>query len=77
MNRQEKVQVEISVETLESLFLRGELCAAKLNCLNAESKHIVQTLCLHACAKRFCQPEEAAMALKITEHFTVRKETTH
>lgn len=48
-----KVQVEISEETLCRLFMKGQLCAAELNCLNLDSKHTVQNLCLESCLYRF------------------------
>ena len=46
------VQLEISIEKLESLFDRGELCAAEVRCLNCESKKLIWDLCLRSCVKR-------------------------
>ena len=46
------VQLEISVEKLEWLFVRGELCAAEIHCLNCQSKKHVWDLCLRCCVKR-------------------------
>ncbi|SKA71818.1 hypothetical protein SAMN02745132_04715 [Enterovibrio nigricans DSM 22720] len=73
INRQQKVQVEISVETLEALFLEGKLCAAKLNCLNMESKQAVQSLCLKACVQRFCQPDDVPVKVSVSNHIAKSK----
>ena len=48
----DRVQLEISIETLKSLFAAGKLCAADLRCLNDASKASVWELCLSACANR-------------------------
>ncbi|WP_281545831.1 hypothetical protein [Grimontia sp. SpTr1] len=54
----EKVQLEFSVETLERLFMNGQLCAAEFSCLNAQSKKVVQALCLNTCMHRVCNDKE-------------------
>jgi len=55
--KQGVIQLEISIEKLESLFNKGELCAAEINCLNYESKKCIWNLCLSSCAKRMlCNP---------------------
>ncbi|MBE1276756.1 hypothetical protein EH171_17915 [Enterovibrio baiacu] len=46
------VQIEISVDSLERLFLNGQLCAAEFSCLDVDSKQAVQKLCLNACVHR-------------------------
>jgi hypothetical protein len=46
------VQLEIGIEKLESLFNKGELCAADVSCLNCASKDCIWNLCLTACARR-------------------------
>lgn len=43
------VQLEISIDKLESLFSKGELCATEIRCLNGESKRYLWKLCLSAC----------------------------
>jgi len=47
-----KVNVSISSEKLAELIQSGHLCAADLNCLDAESKQQVWQLCLWSCNKR-------------------------
>ena len=49
---QDVVQIEMSVEKLESLFNKGELCATDFRCLNCESKAFIWNLCLTSCARR-------------------------
>ena len=43
------VQIEIPMDKLQQLFVRGDLCAASFRCLNNRSKAVVWTLCLNAC----------------------------
>lgn len=50
--QQELIQLEISLEKLEQLFSKGEICAADIRCLNCESKNCVWNLCLNLCAAR-------------------------
>ncbi|MDD1780173.1 hypothetical protein LRP49_03070 [Enterovibrio sp. ZSDZ35] len=76
INRHQKVQVEMSVETLEALFLEGKLCAAKLNCLNMESKQAVQNLCLKACVQRFCLQDDAPVKVSVSNHIAKSKRST-
>ncbi len=54
------VQVEISLEKLESLIRDGHLCASQIRCLNLTSKHHIQNLCLNACAYTLCQAKYSA-----------------
>ena len=49
---QNTVQIEIGIEKLESLFNKGDLCAADIRCLNCESKKCIWNLCLTSCARR-------------------------
>lgn len=49
---QDVVQLEIGIDKIESLFNKGELCAAEISCLNCESKKCIWNLCLSLCAKR-------------------------
>ncbi|WP_325895390.1 hypothetical protein [Grimontia sp. NTOU-MAR1] len=60
----EKVQLEFSLETLERLFMNGQLCAAEFSCLNADSKKVVQALCLNTCIHRVCNEKARAAPLK-------------
>ncbi len=46
------VQLEVGIEKLESLFAKGELCAADIRCLNCDSKKSIWNLCLKSCARR-------------------------
>ena len=46
------LQIEIGADKLELLFNKGELCAAEIRCLNAESKQSLWRLCLSSCSKR-------------------------
>ena len=50
--KQNNVQIEISVEKLESLFNKGELCANDFTCLSEETKKSVWNLCITSCARR-------------------------
>lgn len=52
INQDTLVQLEISVQKLEALFDKGELCAADIHCLNCQSKTCIWNLCLNSCAKR-------------------------
>ncbi len=45
------VQIEIPLHKLESLFRKGELCAAEMHCLNAASKRAIWRLCLACCTQ--------------------------
>jgi len=47
-----KVNLSISSQKLAELIRAGHLCAADLNCLDAESKQQVWQLCLWSCNKR-------------------------
>lgn len=47
-----KVNISISNQKLAELIQAGHLCAADLNCLDAESKQQVWQLCLWSCNKR-------------------------
>ncbi|USH05176.1 hypothetical protein K6Q96_18315 [Grimontia kaedaensis] len=60
----EKVQLEFSLETLERLFMNGQLCAAEFSCLNANSKKVVQALCLNTCMHRVCNERSRAAPLE-------------
>lgn len=46
------VQLEITVDKLEALFSRGEICAAEIHCLNDESKKCIRNLCLKTCIRK-------------------------
>ena len=48
--KMDTVQIQISLSKLESLFKKGELCAAEIRCLNCESKICIKDLCLATCA---------------------------
>jgi hypothetical protein len=45
------IQIEISEEKLESLFVTGQLCAAEFKCLNSNSEQLVWSICLYSCLK--------------------------
>lgn len=45
------VQIELSADKLEKLFMKGELCVADIRCLNSESKQSIWQLCLSCCCK--------------------------
>ena len=47
----ELIQLEISLEKLEILFSKGEICAADIHCLNCRSKKCIWNICLTSCAK--------------------------
>ena len=64
-NTQDVVQLEISTQTLEKLFNKGELCAAEIRCLNEQSKKQVRKLCLTSCTKRI---EYSVVALEFCAH---------
>ena len=46
------VQIEVSLDKLEELFSKGELCAADLHCLNSKSKERIWNICLTSCANK-------------------------
>ena len=46
------VQLEITVDKLEVLFSRGEICATEIHCLNDESKKCIRDLCLKTCIRK-------------------------
>lgn len=46
------LQVEIGIDKLEFLISKGDLCAAEIRCLNADSKKSLWSLCLASCSKR-------------------------
>ena len=45
-----RVQIEIALDKLESLFSKGLLCAAEFRCLNESSKKSIWKLCLNSCS---------------------------
>ncbi|OEE57433.1 hypothetical protein A1OO_16225 [Enterovibrio norvegicus FF-33] len=68
-----KVKIEISANTLERLFVQGQLCAAEFSCLNAESKQVVQSLCLNTCMHRICREEKLKVGefqIEVTREYT-------
>ena len=48
----ELIQLEISLEKVEALFSKGELCAADIRCLNCRSKKCIWNVCLTSCARK-------------------------
>ncbi len=64
------VQIEISLDKLESLLQNGHLCAAQIRCLNAESKQHIQNLCLNTCTYTLCQKRFTARPLQHSDWFT-------
>ncbi len=56
--KQRVIQLEISLEKLETLFSHGELCANDIRCLNPGAQRDIWALCLSACAKRLIYPVE-------------------
>ena len=46
------VQIEVSLDKLEELFSKGELCAADLHCLNSKSKECIWNICITSCANK-------------------------
>ena len=48
----ELIQIEISLEKVEALFSKGELCAADIHCLNCRSKKCIWNICLTSCARK-------------------------
>ena len=56
--KQRLIQLEISLEKLETLFSHGELCANDIRCLNPSAQQDIWALCLSACAKCLIYPTE-------------------
>ncbi len=46
------LQIEIGIDKLEFLLSKGDLCAAEIRCLNADSKKSLWSLCLTSCSKQ-------------------------
>lgn len=45
------VQLAIPLEILQRLIEADALCAAQVRCLDKDSKHLLQRLCMERCAK--------------------------
>ena len=59
----ELIQLEVSLEKLESLFSKGEVCASDVHCLNCESKDCIWSMCLACCADRMnCQLKDESIS---------------
>lgn len=50
--KDEVIQIEIGLESLQALFQKGQLCAAEIRGLNEDAKESIRKLCLTACAHR-------------------------
>jgi hypothetical protein len=56
--KENRLCVEISADTLKRLIMNNQLCAADLNCLDCESKYCLWRLCLECCTlKKFWHRE--------------------
>lgn len=48
------LQVQISDEVMQKLFVLGVLHPNEIKCLNSESKDVIKTMCLESCTPKDC-----------------------